>query len=240
MLDKMTVDALNRLFFQDDYDVNREGIRPWEEVAQEQHVKSVGHGPGAVNDMIIERDIQLPECSPDEKRRELELLRDNLDLILTKTNKIITQPDFFYCYIKAARLGLITFGTWQIPLGVLIQLWNDQSMVVNCPLCQGTLYIVGAGGSPLSGSNSCIGVCRSCSEIISTSVEEFPRIWQPLLSMRNKHRNTQKVLRKITRCFSWKDGIVGQKTPDIIVQEAIYGVSLDILIQNMTADKYYL
>ncbi len=185
------------------------------------------------DEIVIEREMCLLECSPEERRLELKMVRDNLDRILEQADTILETPEKFHCLLHAAHFGLTTGPNWQIPLGVLLLLWQDGKLITTCLHCAGKTHIVGAWGSPLSGANTFTGICINCKEIVSGGLADFSCVWQPLLNMRTKYRNYQKKLRRRTRVFSWKEGVSGVETPEVVLQNAVQGVSLESLVRGM-------
>lgn len=185
------------------------------------------------DESVFEREIRLPGCGPEETRDELEMLRDNLDRILEQADIILETPEKFHCLLHAAHFGLTTGPNWQIPLGVLILLWREGKLITTCPHCAGKTHILRAGGSPFSGANTSTGICINCKEIVTGRLADFPDVWQPLLEMRTKYRNYQKVLRKRTRVFSWKEGVSGVETPEVVLQNAVQGISLKSLVRGL-------
>ncbi len=157
-----------------------------------------------LTEIILEREVRLPRCSLDEGLRELEMVRDNLEKLLQQATTIIDTPEKFYCCLHSAYLGLTIGPYWQIPLGVLILLWQDGKMTSTCPHCSGKVYILGAGGSPLSGSHKYHGICIDCREIISERLTGFAEIWQPLLDMRKKYCNYRASCKSLFASFRRK------------------------------------
>jgi hypothetical protein len=189
------------------------------------------------NEILIEREMRLPECSPEERRLELEMVRDNLDRILEQADTILETPEKFHCLLHAAHLGLVTGPSWQIPLGVLLLLWKDGKLITICPHCAGNTHILGAGGSPLSGANTFTGICVNCREIVTGRLADFSNVWHPLLNMRAKYRNYQKVLRRRTRVFSWKAGLVGEENLEIVIEAGVTQYSIGDVICNLDINQ---
>lgn len=158
---------------------------------------------------------------------------DNLQLVLDHGNEILRTERYFYCYPDDAFLSLAYFGGGPIPLGALILLWRAGEMLDVCQACGGTVHIIGAGGSPLSGSHSWWGCCVRCGRKRRGQRESFSTLWPPVLKMLRQYRNEAVIQRGKRRQFSWSKGLVGEDTPGVVIKPRIEGVSVATLIAEL-------
>lgn len=98
----------------------------------------------------------------DDQDRDLQLLQNNLQLFQTYSQHIQSQPHLFYCSIPKAILQASWVPNYEVPLGILLMLWDNGNWMEPCPICYGILYLVGGSGSVMSGSNRCWGICLVC------------------------------------------------------------------------------
>lgn len=105
--------------------------------------------------------------------RGSELIYDNFELLLNNSDRILDNERYFYCMSKLFNLNLAYIGSWDLYLGILILLWKEKKLIESCSKCKGNFYIIGIGGSPLSGSNKCWGFCMNCKKSISISSNKF-------------------------------------------------------------------
>ncbi len=162
-----------------------------------------------------------------------EILSHNLQAILDNAEIILSTPEFFYCQPEMAHLGVCWIGGGPIPLGVLVKLWKDGKLILTCPHCNGSLYVFQAGGSPLSGRNSCRGCCIACNESYSVFTKQFGGLWHPIIELMKRHENKPEILKGKHPVFSWSKGLVGESVPDTIIKDSIHGVGLETLIRKL-------
>ena len=192
------------------------------------------------NQRIIEQIIFLPERTQEEHRREFQLFTDNFDLIWRNDDLIINTLEFYYSYFQSAMISVAYFGGGYITIGQLLEAWKQNLLVDTCDKCQGVLYIFCAGGSPLSGSNGCLGICGDCKQVSQTRLQGIRTVIEALIFIK-KNLNKRKILRTWGQHFSWKDGLVGSPVPDEVIEEGIEPVTFaDVvtrLIQYETGDN---
>jgi len=186
------------------------------------------------NVQIIKKEMPLPERSSDEQREDFRLFCDHFDLIKENAKMIIEDAKLFYCKFHFAMVGNYIMGVRYLPVGVLLLLWEEESMTDYCLECGNKIYIIGAGGSPLSGTNSYWGYCPCCKKEVRGSYKPFHALWRPAIKMLRGYRNITVIERRKTQYFSWKHGIIGEETPDKIIKEGVRGVTLQELIYTIT------
>jgi len=181
------------------------------------------------NQQIIEQ-ILYPQVLSKEDRQEMFMLfRENFDLFLKYDDLIINTPEFFHCSFGSGFISVAYLGGYPVSLGALLQLWKTGEWVVVCNQCQGKLYLYGAGGSPLSGSNSCCGICKECKTVSTKILPSFLNIVKTLASIR-KSQNRRKILRTKSQHFDFGKGLVGAAIPDKILRKEITPVNIIDLI----------
>ncbi|GAB6059050.1 hypothetical protein [Desulfonatronum parangueonense] len=168
------------------------------------------------------------------RERDLELIRENLGLFIENTEYILSRPEYFNITSDAAYLGLIVGLYWQIPLGVLLMLWQEEKLVTTCPECREKAYIINAHGSSGSGVNRFTGICGKCTSIFRGSLASFPELWHVLLRMREKYPSCKPQTPLSTKRFSWKEGVVEVSIPSQETFERT--ASLEASISNLTHD----
>lgn len=170
----------------------------------------------------------------EQRQRENEALGQNLKLILAHSAEILRNERYFYCYFGTAFLSVpYIWPDGPIPLGVLITLWQRGEFVDKCRECGGRVYMIGLGGSPLSGSHSWWGRCAECGRHQDGSRKTFREIWEPLRELLIQHLNEPVIQRGKRPKFSWSKGLVGETTPDIVIKPRVEGVSLATLIEEL-------
>ena len=187
-----------------------------------------GYGPGSGND-------------PENVRARLEesrLFRESLPVILANADRILATPRYFFCQLDSAYMSSLWWfrGGGPIPLGVLLLLWRKGKMIFECPDCRGLLHAVGISGSMLSGCGSAWGPCLDCGE------EKFARgqMGDTMLAvgpMLSEYRNEPVVQRGKRPSFDWKDGLVGEYTPDRVIVPAIEAAPLHVLVSELTGSS---
>ncbi|MBI1270793.1 hypothetical protein GC174_10205 [bacterium] len=112
------------------------------------------------------QNILTKEEAEEEKRFFLE----NLPVLLKHQKVVLDNPKYFF-----SLPGSFAFGSWPyIPgdgpvyTGYLLLGWQSGGLLEHCTECGGSIYLVGVGGSPLSGSGSCWGPCLECGEFKRT------------------------------------------------------------------------
>lgn len=116
------------------------------------------------SEQISEDSLDTPEA---RKSYRLTLL-DAYPLLLNFYDEILNTPELYSVEIKTTWFGTVVTGNTSLFLGDFLQFWQDEPWHRNCPTCHTqTLFIFGAGGSPLSGSGGGGGICTKCKETFS-------------------------------------------------------------------------
>ena len=177
-----------------------------------------------------------PDISAEKREEEIKVLCQHFEVILKNFKKILENEQYFFCQIGAAFLSIpFIRPDGPIPLGVLVLLWQKRKLIKKCPDCGGKVYVFGAGGSPFSGTHSWWGICRRCSiEKSQRSGSDFHVIFAPIMEMLKKYPNKPIIKKGKRQYFSWKHGLTGETTPDIIIKEKVEGVDIKTLIKELT------
>ena len=177
-----------------------------------------------------------PDSPAEERIGETEVLCQNFEVILKNFSIILENERYFFCEIGTAFLSIPYIGPGgQIPLGVLVLLSQKGDIIKKCPDCGGKAYILGAGGSPLSGTHSWWGICPKCGKTKSQrGGSGFSSIFMPINEMLKKYPNKSIIKKGKRQYFTWKDGLTGEATPDIIIKEKIQGADIKTLIKELT------
>ncbi|MFP4447058.1 MAG: hypothetical protein ACLFPD_12520 [Desulfosudaceae bacterium] len=184
------------------------------------------------NQKIIAKIVPPPEQSAAEKEAEFALFRDNLDLIFRYAGTIIDTPQLFFCGLGHARISVAYLGDYHPSLGALLHLWQQGRLTDVCPHCGGELLLFCAGGSPLSGSNTCSGLCRRCRRVSGKTLPSFAPVTKTLPYIR-AHLNIRKILRIRGQRFSFRHGLVGDPVPDQVIQKEVTPVTLEVLLRRL-------
>ena len=169
------------------------------------------------------------------RQEEDELLRQHLPVILANSDRILETPRYFFCRLRTAYMSSLWIfgGGGPIPLGVLLLLWKAGEMIFECPGCGGHFYAVGISGSILSGCGSAWGPCLNCNQrqhIRRDHMGETILAVGPLLRI---HRNESVIEKGKQPRFDWKEGLVGESTPDRVIVPAVEPVDLRTLIAEL-------
>jgi len=169
-----------------------------------------------------------------EQEAENKLFCENLRLIIENSDTILKREEFFFCEFGSAFLSIAYIAKGgPIPLGVLISLWQRGEFIDKCSHCGGDVYIIGAGGSPLSGTHSFWGYCGQCGRKQSGKKPTLGELWQPVVEMLKRYPN-KPIIEKGTRpVFSWREGLKGDYTPDRVIKDKVRGVSLQELVEKL-------
>lgn len=160
------------------------------------------------------------------RNQEDKLFAENMDLIMKSSEIIINTPEFFYCEFGSAWLSLAYIGgDGMIPLGVLLMLWEQGKLMDRCKHCGADVYIIGAGGSPLSGSHTWHGFCVGCRQRQIGSKESFREIASPLRELMIKHKNKGSKGLDVSKIM--------EPTRQQVVQTSIAAVDLVTLIKTL-------
>ncbi len=181
---------------------------------------------------IIEQIVPPPELSAEEKKRTFELFTDNLDLIFRYADTIIQTPQLFHCPLGGARIELAYAGEYHPPLGALMHLWQNGTLVETCGHCQGDWCVYRAAVSPLSGANQGTGICRTCRTVARQDLPSFMPVMSAIKYIR-ANLNKRKVLRPKGSAPAAPDESNGASASEQIVKKEVVPVSMDVLVRRL-------
>ena len=107
-----------------------------------------------------------------ERAKEMNTLLEVIDLILSYSYRITNFNDCSRISFDAASI-ICPEGTRYFPLGVLVTLWKEQKLTVNCPACSGKALIVGAEYTDPDGIYDWHGICPECGRLVNGLVRFF-------------------------------------------------------------------
>ncbi len=185
---------------------------------------------------IVYEELLLPKETEAQRMKNMDLFRDNLELILGNSELILKTPEYFYIRHEWMLVGGAYVGAKYIPLGVLIKLWKKGEWLGECPKCGGETYIYRTGGSPLSGGHYTNAVCTSCNEFIDQKKSSgFALLLKPAIELCNAFTQKQRVLRTRGPVFSWSRGLAGKSmpAPDKVLRDVPQPVALEVMINHL-------
>ncbi len=107
--------------------------------------------------------IEKPLETEEERLSYRLALVDSFPLLLKYHDEARKNPELYYIPVETTLFSCAYFTNTKLYFGELLTLWQDEPWHTTCPECNTqSLFIFGAGGSPLSGSGSGWGVCSHC------------------------------------------------------------------------------
>lgn len=106
-------------------------------------------------------------CPAHSDQGEEQLLLSNLPLLVENTHRIISTLEFYACQPVSSWASFAYVGGGPLCIGHLLEGFASGCLRLHCPHCDGPLFVVRLGGSPLSGANFMTGACLSCT-LVST------------------------------------------------------------------------
>ena len=185
---------------------------------------------------IVNEELPLPEETEKQRVKNMQLFRDNLELILANSELILKTPEFFYIRHAWSLVGGAYVGAKYIPIGVLIKLWKNGEWLGECEKCGEETYIYRAGGSPLSGSHYIKAVCITCKEFVDQKKSSgLALLLKPALDLCNAFTQKRKILRTKGPVFSWSKGLVGERehAQDKVLRDVVQPVELEVMIKSL-------
>ncbi len=178
------------------------------------------------------------EKKDEECREEWPFFCVNLGLLLVCREEIYEREEFFYCQMAYAFLSMAYLSPdGPLPLGALLKTWEEGYLLDKCDKCGGTVYIAGAGGSPLTNIHRWWGCCPNCQEERRGKKEKFQELWKPMVRIKKKYPNKPIIEKGDEWRYSYKDGAIEPKKKDRLIKPAVEGVSLQKLVQELQRMK---
>jgi hypothetical protein len=191
-----------------------------------------------------------------------KFLQENLTLILKNKQTILNTPKYFFSKLPLAFI-FVGIGPWSeytvsLPLGVLIKLWSDGTLIQQCEKCEsGRSHIYHWFGNTIRpqyekgyGHYHYLGVCDKCFEVNSVHkngasdgqepIEDFKR--RCGIAKNVSQENENKEIAKIIdpgepRRFSWSKGLT-EGRPEIkkIIKPKTVPVDIDDLVKILKGE----
>ena len=120
----------------------------------------------------LEHLVIFEEHISEQEQDDIEehLLLENIDLILSCSDYIITHKEYSRVLFHAAAIHLPEGGIQFIKFGALLQLWKNKEFNITCPKCSKKALIVGAKGYGSSGYSIWHGICLSCKQLVKGNI----------------------------------------------------------------------
>ena len=93
---------------------------------------------------------------------EQHLLFASLPSLLSSFDQVAASPSSYFCTPSCCWASLAYIKGGPLCLGWLLELHLSRKLTGTCPACLAELFITQLGGSILSGTNFCKGVCLQC------------------------------------------------------------------------------
>jgi hypothetical protein len=96
------------------------------------------------------------------------LLMENMDFLMENYEILIDTPDYYFSPVPGAWISsaFVSRSRGELFLGDLLTLWKNDLWTSLCPECGDSVYLLNAGGSPLSGRGGASGICKGCRTMI--------------------------------------------------------------------------
>ncbi|MDD5092064.1 MAG: hypothetical protein PHQ23_14250 [Candidatus Wallbacteria bacterium] len=105
--------------------------------------------------------VPLPGTDLNLRLEEDHLFAGNLPAILENADAIRNDPDFYFCTFGSAFVSSPQQQPeGMIPLGALLDLWEDDLLIDGCLQCGSDVFIIGSSASP--GIGNAWGYCGTC------------------------------------------------------------------------------
>ncbi len=171
----------------------------------------------------------------DDKFKDWKLYCSNFKLILRHSDIILNNRSYFYCKAGPLNLNLVLLGSWQLPLGILVELWKEKKLLETCPDCmRRSVHIHGMGGSPFSGRNKVGGICSICYNNISITSKKFGQHVKFVMEKLDKYAAPGTIV--IVPVSSGLSEII-RKQPSKKNEEIIEAVDMETLIRKLKYNR---
>lgn len=181
---------------------------------------------------VIEVNVPVPDKTKVEQCNDYKLLVENIPLLMSHVEVVVNRAEFFHIRFEFMYLGTSLSGTTYLPLGVVLELWKNDKWIGKCPNCGSKVYIIHAGGFPMSGTHQYSGFCGPCGKQVYNRLSSFGELLWPVYS-KKKCSNRRKILKTYGRFFSWKYGLIGEDVPDVVIEEGVFPVEISELISYL-------
>lgn len=145
---------------------------------------------------------QIEQQHSDHQWSQLALFIRHFNQIWSHRKMIVRHPDYANISFPGLYLSVAYLNVPNHNLGLLLQHYMNGDWIYK-DICCGDLYLIGVGGSPLSGNNSCHGFCIDCRKCLSFKLPTFGAILKAhkKLVPACEQRQTEKTLADLLRVF---------------------------------------
>ncbi len=130
-----------------------------------------------------------------ESAGNLEMLKENIRLIIENREVILDNSKFFFTQPGCTFTGSSVHGTFMLPVGILLLLWENECFIESCDECGGKVLVFNGGSSHSMGSNSWTGWCRDCRSMRKGKVSSPMELLGPAMELMNQYPNQKKFKR---------------------------------------------
>ncbi len=137
------------------------------------------------------------------KFKYLQLFIRHFDQIWQHRKMIVRHPDYANISFSGLYLSVAYLSVPPYNIGLLLQHYMNGDWVKK-DVCCDHFYVVGAGGSPLSGRNTCHGFCGQCQRWKSLSVAQFGHLLKAHQALKPafEQRSTNKTMIDLLNDFA--------------------------------------
>ncbi len=171
--------------------------------------------------------------TPGDLEKDWRLFTNNLRLIIENSQMIFKKKKYFNTQISVAKICASFLGSRNIPLGVLLLLWQDGLLKDRCPICGIDAFIINASGPVLLGKNKWHGYCIECNKEVSGVSPNYAYVWRPAFNLERKYSNYAIIRRYNLRSENWFEKLRETRRRDEIYKDRINGSSLDELLNYL-------
>jgi len=138
----------------------------------------------------------------EQQSTDLNLFIQHFDQIWQHRKIIVRHRDYANILFPGLYLSVAYLAAPKYNIGLLLQHYMNGDWLVE-DICCDRVYIIAAGGSPLSGNNNCHGFCMGCRHQLSFKLPAFGMILKAhkKLGVACEQRRTDKTLADLLREF---------------------------------------
>ncbi|GAA4813102.1 hypothetical protein GCM10011365_22400 [Marinicella pacifica] len=146
---------------------------------------------------------QIEQQHSDHQWLQLALFIRHFNQIWSHRKMIVRHPDYANVSFPGLYLSVAYLQVPNYNLGLLLQHYMNGDWMESS-VCCGDFHIVGAGGSPLSGRNTCHGFCGQCQNQKHYTTAQFGTLLKAHKAIKPvcEQRLTDKTMTDLLRDFS--------------------------------------
>ncbi len=169
--------------------------------------------------------------STTEKNRKF--LMENFTSILENSDTILKNKEMFFSLPLCTYVGTTLTGLLMLPIGLMLQLWEENVFINECGICGYRAYIFNAQGSLLSGTATWTEYCFQCNEERSKKQCNGKILALPLEKM-NEYPNKRVYERYALQSSNWFDKLKEKRRDNRVVKDWIEGIPFEDLIARIS------